>query len=352
MANPKILVPAPHREPRRGGIKTVTGEFTHLERLGAAEQIEYISDGCVWPSLAPGLCWGADPGGNKTFGGFDIENGVGGIFAQYVGVECFLGAGNDAEFTQRAERQLVYGEAHEVEAALVAWAGAGTAAGSGAGIGAAIAAAEEWADQYYIGAPVILMSRRNASLGKSDGALEGDGLGAVWTVNGTPVVATWLMPDDKIYVIGWPTVYASDIASAAGHDLTHNREMALAERIYAMAVDCLFRAVVTVTAPVGDDPDVPIGLELTIGTEPSSPIPDGTDTTITVHTNIAPSGGEVNLFYRINGGAWVDNGEMVEVDPLTYVETVDGTLSSAGDVVELYGKSGSVVSPTIVINVT
>jgi hypothetical protein len=71
----------------------------------------------------------------------------------------------------------------------------------------------------------------------------------VWTVNGTPVVATWLMPDDKVYVIGWPTVYASEIASAAGHALNTNREMAIAERIYAMAVDCGFRAVVTVTGP-------------------------------------------------------------------------------------------------------
>ena len=351
MANPKILVPAPHREPRRGGIKTVTGDFTHLERLGAAEQIEYVSDGCVWPSLAPGLCWGANPGGEKTFGGFDIENGIGSIFAQYVGVECWLGAGNDDEFTQRAVRQLEYGEAHEVEASLVAWAGAGTAAGSGAGIGGAIAAAEEYADQYYIGAPVILMSRRNASLGKSDGALEGDGLGAIWTVNGTPVVATWLMPDDKIYVIGWPTVYASDIASAAGHDITHNREMAIAERIYAMAVDCLFRAVVTVTAPVSNPQNPEEPEELTIGTVPGSPITHGTDITVNVYSNFAPSG-EVNLFVADDAaGPWTDLGEMTEVNNFVYIAEYQTDSFSPGDVKYLKASTGSVVSPVIAIDI-
>jgi hypothetical protein len=116
--------------------------------------------------------------------------------------------------------------------------------------------------------------------------------------------------------------------------------MAIAERIYAIAVDCAFVFNYTVTAPAGTGaPGGGEELELTIGTEPSSPIPDDTDVTVTVHANVAPEG-EVNLWYRINGGAWVDNGEMTETDPTTFVENLDGTLVNAGDVVDIYAKSG------------
>jgi hypothetical protein len=354
MANPTILVPAPHREPRRGGIKSVTGDFIPLERLGAAANIHYVSDGCVWPSLAPGLCWGADPGGDKSFGGMDIEDGIGGIFAQYVGVECFLGAGNDVEFTDRARRQLEYGEAHEIEAGFVAWAAGGAAAGTGAGIANAIAAAEEYADQHYIGAPVLLMSRHSAVLGDAANALDGDGIGGIWTINGSPVVATWLMPDDKIYVIGWPSVYASQIATAASHEIVQNREQALAERIYAMAVDCTFRAVVTITAPVGagtqQNPPAEEDRLLTIGTVPGSPVAAGTDLSVHVHSNFAPAG-EVNLSVADAAtGPWTDLGEMTEVTDFEFISNfqTDGLAGTKF----LKASADSTASPVIAVDIT
>lgn len=355
MSEPTVLVAAPRREPRRGGIKSITGDFIRTERLGAASKIHYISDGCVWPSNAPGLCWGASAPGDKTFGGMDVEDGVGSIFGQYVGVECYLGEGHEAEFMARARRQLEFGEAHEIEASFVNWAAGGSAAGSGVGVYNALAALEEYADQHYIGAPVILMSRRNAVLGDEDGVLHGDKQGGIWTINGTPVVSTWLMPDDKIYAIGWPSVYASDIVTAPSRNITQNREQALAERIYAMAVDCQFRAVATITAAVQHEPDPDEPLEMNLGSIPSSPIPDGTDTTIIVQTNVAPQN-EVVLWYAVNGGTPVAAGEMTETGSHEFVWNVTGESTTAGDSVEVWAVSefdgAPVESNRILIEVT
>ena len=249
MADPMVFVPPPPRKPRRGGIKAVVGEFVHLERLGAAANINYLSEGCSFPSLAPGLCWGADiPDGDKVAEGLPTETGIVPIFGQYTGVECFMGVGTTQDYSERAERLLQATEEHEVEAHLVGWANAGTAAGTGVGIKNAVAVAEEWADQKYNSLPVLIMSRSNAVLAGAEPVAFGDGLGVLWTINGTPILATWTAPNDKIYAVGWPTVYASDITTTVTRMLTQNTEMAIAERLYGLAVDCEFRAVVTVTA--------------------------------------------------------------------------------------------------------
>lgn len=247
MGDPLITVEAPHREPRRGGIKAITGEFTPLPRLGAAANIQYLSDGCEWPSVAPGLCWGNVTTGTKTLGGIDVETGIASVFGQYAGVECYLGEGNNAEYAARAERQLRATEEHEIEAVLIGWAEAGTVSGTATTVAEAIAKAEEYADQKYVGAPVLIMSRFMAVLGAAEGVLKGDGKGEIWTINGTPVITSWVSAENKITGIGWPTVYASEVVTNTAYNQTQNREMAIAERIYALAVDCLFRGVITVT---------------------------------------------------------------------------------------------------------
>jgi hypothetical protein len=156
-----------------------------------------------------------------------------------------------------------------------------------------------------------------------------------------------------LIVFGWITVYASEITAARAMKHTTNQEMAIAERMYGIAVDCNFALhyAVTVAASDPNQAPVPERLALSIGTDPASPIPDGTDVTVTVHANVSPTD-EVHLWYRINGGTWTDHGETTEVDPLTFVENLDGALASPGDVFDLYAQSGAVVSPTITINVT
>jgi hypothetical protein len=346
-----ITVPSPTRKPRKGGIKSVVGEFESLPRLAVANALQWIADGCEFPKAAPGLCYVDVPvTGNKEFEG--IGQGTGPIFALYAGVHCYLGA--DTDYAERARALLVAGEGRAVEEALVEWARAEAAGGATFSTTVkAIAELEEVADTGYVGQPVLILSRATAVRARAEKAIFGnEETGQLWTANGTPVIATSAADDDEIYAIGWPTVYASAFTEISTVDPVVNMEMSIAERVYGLAVDCGVAHKAVVTAPVTQDPpDDEPALVLSIGTEPSSPIPDGTDVTVTIHANVAPTD-EVYLWYRINGGTWTDHGETTEVDPLTFVENLDGTLASPGDVFDLYAKSGSTQSPTITINVT
>lgn len=249
MAGPNVFVSPPQRQPRKGGIKSVIGEFTTTERLGAGAGIEWISQGCDLPKAAPGLCFVPNPvTGDKEFGG--IDRGAGPIFGLYAGIECFLGPNSD--YDQRARDLLSEGEGRGVEEVLWEWAAAtGGAALPATSLVDAIAQAEESADSYYVGGPVMIMSRRVAVWARSVGALFGGTAwdGDLWTANGTPVIATAAASDSQLSIMGWPTVYTSDMTVINAVDQTHNKEMAIAERIYAIAVDCAFIFTYAVTAP-------------------------------------------------------------------------------------------------------
>lgn len=355
MADPTVFVPAPTRPPRKGGLKAIVGDFIQTARLGAAANIQYISEGCAFPSVAPGLCWGTVQTGDKDPSGLTIENGITSIFGQYAGVECFLGVDTTEDYSRRAEALLERGEHSELEAILAGWAGGGTAAGS-ANLTDAIAMADQWADQKYAGLPIILIGRGNADRAAAERVIDGDfKSGLMYTANGTPILATWVVPVDKVYVIGWPTVYASEVVTTVARDLTTNVEMAIAERLYGLAVDCGFRGVVTVTAAAADPQDPDEDLTILLGSIPSSPIPDGSDATIIAQTNVVPEN-EVILHYSINGGADTVAGEMTQTNPHEFVWNVVGDDTGPGDSVELWAISefdgADVESNHITIEVT
>jgi hypothetical protein len=224
----------------------------------------------------------------------------------------------------------------------------------------ALAAVEQAIGEFYGSLGVIHMSRRTASLLLSKGSLESKG-GRLYTELGTPVVAGAGYPDVG-EIVGTPALfgYQGNVfdSSARPGDLMDrgsNDMVAVAERTYVIGFDPCGIVKATYSGelnnPPAGDPGTQSPLALTIGTIPASPIPDGTDTTITVQTNHEPDD-EVYLWYRINGGSWTDNGEMTQVNPQEFVENVNGTLANAGDVVELYAKSGTTVSPTITVNIT
>jgi hypothetical protein len=350
MSNPTTTVPTPVRKDRRGGIKSVVGDFVPAERLAVATNLQWVADNCDFPKAAPGLCYAVTPvEGNKEFGGLAVGDGP--VFALYAGVQCYLG--NDTDYEDRARAQLESGEGRGVEEVL--WEYGMTAGGTGPAQTswvAAIGQADEAADTLYVGRPIIMMSRFAAVQARAAKALFGDEEGNLWTANGTPVIASAAAPDDTLIVFGWITVYASPLIATTAPNPILNQEMALAERAYGIAVDCSFALHYAVTVAVsdpGEDPE-PEPLVLQIGTQPSSPIPDGTDVTVTVQASEPVE--EVNLWYRINGGGWTDNGEMTEIDSQEFVENLDGTLANPGDVFDLYAKSGTTTSPTITIEVT
>jgi len=353
VSNPTTTVPTPQRKDRRGGIKSVVGDFVPADRLAVATNLQWVADNCDFPKAAIGLCYAETPvTDNKEFGGLTVGDGP--IFALYAGVRCYLG--NDTDYDVRARAQLEAGEGRGVEEVL--WEYGMTAGGVGPAQTSWVEAfgqADEAADTLYVGRPVIMISRFVAVIARARKAIFGDEEGNLWTANGTPVIASAAAPDTTLIVMGWPTIYASPLVTVTVMDPIVNQEMALAERAYGIAVDCNFALHYAVTEAVSEDPDPDPDpdpeLTLSIGTEPASPIPDDTDVTVTVHANVAPEG-EVNLWYRINAGGWVDHGEMTEVDPITFVANADGALVNSGDTVDLYAKSGLFTSPTITIEVT
>jgi hypothetical protein len=203
MAEPKVFVSPPTRKPRAGGIKSVVGEFVNTPRLGAANQVEWISDGCSFPKAVPGLCYVPNPQTDpKEFDGITI--GTGPIFGLYTGVHCFLGP--DSDYEERARALLEAGEARGVEEVL--WEYGTTAGGTGPAqttwIGA-FGQADEAADTLYLGRPVIMISRLTAVRARAAKAIFGnEETGELWTANGTPIIASAAANDTQLIVFGWP----------------------------------------------------------------------------------------------------------------------------------------------------
>jgi hypothetical protein len=188
----------------------------------------------------------------KTADGVTGYTTIGDPVARYAGVECFIGGDTVGDsYEQQARTLLSQGEDREIEALLWGWAAAAATPGAAASVDEAIGLAEQYADTHYVGAPILLMSRAAAVAGDEAGVLHRDGDRLV-TTNGNWVLATGAVPDEDlldVIAIGAVAVYASDATSYTALEHTENMALAIAERIYAVGVDCTFRYAVTVTAP-------------------------------------------------------------------------------------------------------
>lgn len=251
-----LQVPAPTRRPRQGGIKSVIGEFTLEPRLAAVNQaggIAWEDSGCALPSTTRAACYDdvvADA--PFTFDGVNMYTSIGDPFAGYAGVECFLGGDDDAAgpYVQQAEKLLLAGEDRYVESHLWGWAVAAASPGTATTIAGAVALAEEDADANYVGQPVLLMSREASILAAAARVIRREN-GVVMTINGTPVIATGSAPSGdvgKIMAIGMPAVFASPVLANRAPYLEKNQDMAIAQRVYAIGVDCNYRHAVAVSS--------------------------------------------------------------------------------------------------------
>ena len=244
MATPAERVEPPRRRPRKGGIRN-GADFRPNNRLGRAGTVQFDADVCSPVVGEVQLCYGPDVAAADKEGtqGFPSGGPVIPIFGGYIGVECFLHPDN--EYEARARRALELAEDRFIEEQLWTWlvAGTGTVATS---IDAAIAAAEQDADDNYVGEPVLHLSREDADLATvllpnpvDDGKL--------WTRHGTPVVASGRYASGTVVISGGITIDQSDVVTRVGDDLTHNKRLAIAERVYGIIVDCDYRAEFTVT---------------------------------------------------------------------------------------------------------
>lgn len=245
MAGPNIQVEAPPRADREGGISDVA-TFRPNDRLGIADTIIFQSAGCEFPNLYEDLCYNGEDPVDKTFDGIVIDDAIGAPFALYAGIKCVEGPDPD-EF-ERAERQLNDGEDRELEDILEAWATGATAITvAGGGVTTALARVEQQLDSAYVGRGVILMSRYDATVAATAGAIERVG-GILQTKQGTPVIASGRVTAATIYGLGAIAIEVTNIETREVLDPTTNSRYALAERIYAIVVDCEFRTKTAVQA--------------------------------------------------------------------------------------------------------
>lgn len=238
MAGPTIEIDAPTRKPRAGGIKAVA-EFRSNDRLGAAEDVTFQSPGCAFPAVDEHHCYtGEDTPDDKTFGGIDLVDAAVAPFPLYAGVSCYLRMQPDD--AARAEAALLAGEDRGLEEALHTWAGGGTALTGGGSITGAVALVEQSLDAGYPGQGVIMMSRSDAVRADAAGVIKNEG-GVLMTANGTPVLASGKVTQGTVFGLGAITVERSSTVVSETEDLAHNKHYALAEAVYAIAVDCAFR---------------------------------------------------------------------------------------------------------------
>lgn len=248
MATPAVRVAPPRREPRKGGLKSVVGDFRSNNELGRAGTLQYDADVSTVVVGSVQLCYGPDLGvlPEKTGDGFADGAPITDVFGGYVGVECFIHPDNDYEGRVRVSMEL--GESRFIEERLWVWlnAAANTAATS---LLDAIAKAEEHADDTYLARPVLHLNRGDAVLAAAAGALSPNPVddGKLWTANGTPVVASGAYTAGTVAVSGDITVEASDLVVRPGDDLTLNTRLVIGERIFGLLVDSDFRAKYTVT---------------------------------------------------------------------------------------------------------
>lgn len=245
-------VTAPRRQARQGGIRSIVGEYVIEPRLVLAAGtggLAWEDTGCGLPSETKAGCFDPAPQVDKDAEGPALYTTIEDPFALYKGVECFIGGDDEgASYEQQALSILDAGEDRGIEAKLVAWAEAAPDTATAGSIVEAIGAADQYADNTYTHLPVIIISRADADAAKAAGVIEWRD-GRFVTGNGTPVLATGKATSGTVSVIGWPEVYVSAAKSYQGLDKTANTALAIAERLYAIGVDCDFRYTVTVSAP-------------------------------------------------------------------------------------------------------
>lgn len=241
------MVTAPQRQARVGGIKSVVN-FTPEPRLGMQQNFAWEDSGCGFPNDTRAGCYDDVVAAvAKTFDGVEEYGIITPPFAQYVGVSCYIGGDADsATYEQQAKDKLAATEDRKVEEVLGGWAAASTATADVTDLVGALAAAEDHADQNYVGRPYVLLNRGDAVQLKSKGVLEVAEDGKIRTANGNEVISSGRFPVNTVSAVGAIGVYVGPEVSATAPDLENNLNVALAERVYAVGVDCGYRFTATV----------------------------------------------------------------------------------------------------------
>lgn len=246
MANPTLYVEPPARAPRRGGISEVA-EFRTDARIGLGAIPEFTSAGCDFPVDDVRLCYptDADPQAPKVPDGIDTLAATVDPFGLYAGIECWLDGGDD--FLDRARNTLEQGQDRGIEKRLDTYLATLTDVDA-TSLTEAIADADNYADANYLGAPILLLNRGDAVRAKSVNALDQIGPeGTLVTANGTRVLSSSQFAEGSVSIVGALTVLHTGIEAHWAPTVKSNTQLAMAERVYSILVDCDFAARFTVS---------------------------------------------------------------------------------------------------------
>jgi hypothetical protein len=359
MATPLTWIEAPTRQPRPNtSLDVIPVHDVSSEHFVG---YQYMADPCGFPSPLPKDCYiqygpaAGTPKGFEDLGDPVITD----VFGAYQGIECFLNGGID-DFRELAQRMLENGEHRIVDGRIVGLLGGATATTppSVGTIAGALGLLEQYLALEIPGQGYIYMGPVAATYAASDHLLIRNLDGTLETYLGTPVIVlTEPSAAGTIWASGPINLWRGPVEVNSAPGWTDNMGRALAERLYTLSIECGAWKT-TFTAPAGqqnppDEPDEP--LEMNLGSIPSSPIPDGTDVTIIVQTNVTPEN-EVILWYSVNGDPAVEAGEMTETGSHEYVWNVVGDSTTTGDSVEVWAISefdgADVESNHITIEVT
>lgn len=237
----------PRRSARRGGIRSVAEFRNGGNRLALGGSVQFTSPGCGVAVGEVALCYPspATTQAPKARSGVSTLDSIGPIFGAYAGVECFL---DGLDYEANARELLANGEDRVIEEGLNDWLATATSDGTLATITAAVAAADNLADKEYPGLPVLVMNRGDAAQAFADGVLDADAEGNLWTGNGTPVLSSSSITAGKVYATGSITVLETVVGTFRTQILAENREFAIAEKVFAILVDCEYAASYTVDA--------------------------------------------------------------------------------------------------------
>jgi hypothetical protein len=246
VADPMVTVARPRRTARKGGLSSVVAYETS-DRLFASTGVQYDADHCMPVVGEVQLCYTPDVAAAAKEGeGTSWANGIGVNFAGYIGVECFLHEGSAADFEDRARRGFEAKQDRFVEGQLWLWLVGATGLAAATSVVAAIGKLEEDADQKYVGAPILHMSREDADAAAAAGVLVTQaGSGQLFTANGNPVVASSAYASGTIAISGDLTPVQSELKVRSDIAHTTNREVAIAERAFNVVVDCDYREKIT-----------------------------------------------------------------------------------------------------------
>jgi hypothetical protein len=251
---PLLRIAAPRVAPYGGGLRDVVPITTLADpHLGGG--VEYDGVICAHAGLAPGLCderVTTDP--EKGFRNPSIVDGP--AIAVYTGVACdILGEPYDtlaAEALDLAEYYALAKGIWEVFFKPIVAPNILTATSGPLCIEAAVALAEDWAADNQPGTPYLWTSRSVATVAYANRVAVREGNSLI-TPLGSPIVAERPLgqgPGDPgggdygwLYVSGAAQLFKGPVLSTVARDTTTNESMAVAERIWAVTIECTIAAI-------------------------------------------------------------------------------------------------------------